>query len=63
MTARQQAALTVNAALTGLVVWAIGHLLRGPDAEPSAPADIGVGALVVAALLVVSWANQPEAGP
>ena len=59
---RQHVALTVNAAMTGFSIWAIGHLLRGPDARRSVPRDFGVGALVVTAVMVVGWANA-EAAP
>lgn len=63
MSVRQHAALAVNSVMTGLTIWAIGHVLRGPDARPSMPRDIGAGALVVAALLVIGWASTPEAAP
>ena len=57
MTGRAAAGL-IRAAGTAGAVWAIGVTIRGPQARPSIPRDLGVGALVVAALVASKWAWQ-----
>jgi hypothetical protein len=55
---RRQAARLIEALYTGGVVWAIGHLIRGPEAKPSVPRDFGAGGLVVGGLLALGWARE-----
>jgi len=57
MSARQRAALAVNAAAAGVTVWAIGATIRGPGARPSIPRDVGAGALLVGAAYLLKWAG------